>query len=70
MHIFREVIEWLAKSGDKDAIYHEHQQLKELRGYPVSQDGSYDPNIVVYEKTGELPSITRLKNFEEKHGLR
>lgn len=70
MGIFKEIINWLAESGKKDAIYYTHKQLKEgYRGLPVRFDGT-DPNMEYYEKHGELPGQTCLREFEEKHGLR
>lgn len=69
MGIFKEIINWLAESGKKDAIYYRHQQLKEGRGLPVRFDGT-DPNMEYYEKHGELPTKKRLREFEEEHGLR
>lgn len=69
MGIFKEIINWLAESGKKDAIYYRHQQLKESRDLPIKLDGT-DPNSEYCKKHGETPSQTRLRQFEEEHGLR
>lgn len=68
MGFFKELFNGLKEISEREALYAQWEQLKELKGSPGMDGPDYD--MEYYREHGELPSQKRLREFEEKHGLR